>query len=69
MNALIAKMGMSWPQYFDGKKWGNLIARQFGITAIPMTMLVDRTGKVQEIGLRGRELQQAIRGLLDEKAP
>lgn len=69
MDALIAKMGMSWPQYFDGKKWGNLIARKFGITAIPMTILVDRTGKVQEIGLQGRQLQAAIRKLLDEKTP
>jgi len=69
MNTFIREMKMPWPQYFDGKKWDNTVARKVGITAIPMTVLVDKTGKVREVGLQGRELQQAVRKLLDEKAP
>jgi thiol-disulfide isomerase/thioredoxin len=69
MNAFIREMKMPWPQYFDGQKWDNAMARKYGITAIPTTVLVDKTGKVREVGLQGRELQQGVRKLLDEKAP
>jgi thiol-disulfide isomerase/thioredoxin len=69
MDKYIKDMNMSWPQYFDGKVWKNDIAHKYGISAIPMTLLIDKGGKVREAGLRDRELQAAIQRLLDEKAP
>jgi alkyl hydroperoxide reductase subunit AhpC len=69
MNKFIKSTNMSWPQYFDGKEWDNAIVRKYGIISIPMTLLVDKTGKVREVGLRDHELQAAIQKLLDEKAP
>lgn len=69
MNDYINQMDMPWPQYFDGKKWDNDLARKYGISSVPTTILLDRSGKVREIGLHGRELQEAIRKLLDEKTP
>jgi len=69
MEKYIKSMNMSWPQHFDGKEWNNEIARKCGITSIPMTLLIDKTGKVREVGLRDRELQAAAEKLLGEKAP
>ena len=69
MNKFIKDTHMSWPQYFDGKEWDNAIVRKYGIISIPVTLLVDKAGKVREVGLRDHELQAAIQKLLDEKAP
>ena len=62
-------MNMTWPQYYDGKNWRNKIARYYGIRSIPARILVDKTGKVREVNPDDRELQAAIRKLLDEPAP
>lgn len=35
---------MSWPQYFDGKAWGNAFATQYGIEGLPMSWLINREG-------------------------
>ncbi len=37
---------MVWPQYFDGKGWGNDISTRFGIDSIPAMWLVDKKGMV-----------------------
>ena len=36
--------GMTWPQFYDGKKWNNEIAKSFGISSIPAMWLVNRKG-------------------------
>lgn len=68
VKAFMDKIGASWPTYYDPEhaKWDNNLARQFGVRAIPMTLLVDRAGKVREVGVLGRKLQVAIRKLLGE---
>ena len=35
---------MVWPQYFDGKGWGNAIASANGVRAIPAMWLIDKKG-------------------------
>lgn len=35
-----------WPQYFDGKGWGNQISFRFGINAVPTVFVVDKNGKL-----------------------
>ncbi|HUU43920.1 MAG TPA: redoxin family protein [Planctomycetota bacterium] len=67
MEKFVKEKQMPWPQYFDGKGWGSELARKFGISAIPQTFLVDKKGVVREIGLRGEELEKAIRTLVEEK--
>ena len=69
MEAFVKKMNMTWPQYFDGKKWRNKLARHYGIRAIPARIVVDKTGKVREVNPDDATLKQAIRKLLDEPAP
>jgi hypothetical protein len=40
------------------------VAEQLGITAIPFILLVDKTGKVAAIHVRGEKLAPAIQSLL-----
>jgi peroxiredoxin len=56
--------GMSWIQVWDSQSGGPGPADQYGVTAIPMTFLIDRDGMVREIGLRGSALDAPIEGLL-----
>lgn len=57
------KMGMDWPQVFDGKAFAGGIGGQYRIKAIPQAYLVDgSTGKILAAGedLRGPKLEPAI---------
>jgi thiol-disulfide isomerase/thioredoxin len=62
---------MPWPQLFfdnkDAQGWNNPLARKYDINAIPMTILIDRAGKVVEIGLRGEALEPAVARLLGDQ--
>jgi WD40 repeat protein/serine/threonine protein kinase/tetratricopeptide (TPR) repeat protein/thiol-disulfide isomerase/thioredoxin len=60
-----------WPQlFFDGKGeqgWNNPLARRYGVNAIPFTILVDRSGKVAQVGARGEVLEPAVTKLLGKQ--
>jgi peroxiredoxin len=56
----IQKHNMPWPQFFDGKGWGNKLAKQYGVNSIPATYLLDAEGKIIAKGLRGPALEQAV---------
>lgn len=60
LTSFIAKENMTWPQYFDGKGWGNKVSTSYGINSIPATFLLDKEGKVLAKGLRGDALEQAV---------
>ncbi len=50
----IAKDKLSWPYHVsDLKKWGSAPAKQYGVSSIPKTFMIDRDGKIASIGLRG----------------
>lgn len=51
---------MPWPQFFDGKFWDNQLVKQYGITAIPATFLLDGEGKILGKNLRGAALEKAV---------
>lgn len=51
---------MTWRQYFDGKGWGNLLGKKFGIRSIPATFLVGKDGKIIAKNLRGDDLEKAL---------
>ncbi len=57
--------GMKWPQYFDGKSWGNVLAGEYGIKGIPATFLINKEGKIIATNLRGDELGQTIKKELE----
>lgn len=55
---------MPWPQYYDGKFWGNELAAPFKVTAIPFMLLLDKTGQVVSTDARGPALEKAIKTYL-----
>jgi thiol-disulfide isomerase/thioredoxin len=58
---------MPWPQYFDGKGWGNKLAAKYGVQSIPATYLLDGDGKIIGKDLRGEALEQAVSAALAKK--
>jgi thiol-disulfide isomerase/thioredoxin len=58
--------GMTWPEYFDGKSWGNDISSRYGINSIPTSWLVDKKGFVRSIEARGPDLAEQVKALLAE---
>ena len=62
--AYMKQEGLAWPQYYDGLGWGNKIARLYGVSGIPHTILIDREGIIRGVGLRGGGLSSKIGELL-----
>lgn len=56
----VSSMNMTWTQLSDLQGWHNSAAQMYGIQAIPFTIIVDKTGRVLEAGLRGEELGMYI---------
>lgn len=61
LEKFVSENKMPWPQYFDGKGWGNEIAQKYGISGIPATFLVGKDGTVVASNLRGPALEAAIK--------
>ena len=51
---------MTWPQYFDGKKWDNALAMNYGVLIAPTNYLLDGDGKIIAKDLRGDDLKKAV---------
>jgi thiol-disulfide isomerase/thioredoxin len=64
--AYAQQVGMTWPQYFDGKGWGNDISSRYGINSIPTAWLVDKKGIVRSTEARGPDLVDQVKALLSE---
>ena len=61
----IAKDGLSWSSHVsDLRGWRAQGAALYGVNAIPMTFLVDGKGKIIAKGLRGAQLEAALKSLL-----
>jgi peroxiredoxin len=66
LNAFLEQMpGITWPHVFDGAGWKNAVAQQYGVNAIPYTLLLDSEGVIQGVNLRGEELKQAVGALVE----
>lgn len=64
----IKRLNMSWPQYIDdGGGWKGGAAKEYNITRIPQTYLLDREGKIAGHDLAGTALIEIIEELLTEK--
>ncbi len=56
---------LSWPYHVsDLQFWQSAPARQYGVSAIPATFLLDRSGKIVAINPRGNDLETQIESLL-----
>ncbi len=65
LESFIAEEKMEWPQHYDGLKWENKFAKEFGITGIPAVWLVDKKGILRDQNARGN-LEEKVAKLLAE---
>ncbi len=67
LKTFIEDKKMTWPQFFDGKGWGNKLAGKYGVNSIPATYLLDGEGKIIGKNLRDEALEQAVAKALEKK--
>lgn len=67
MEAYVKGSGMTWPEFFDPKGAESDLVRGYGVFALPTTLLVDRSGVVRSVNLRGEQLASRVDFLLKEK--
>ena len=60
----VSQLALPWPQYSELRGWDETMARQYGVTSIPYTLVVDNHGKILARGLRGDGLRRFISGRL-----
>ncbi len=69
-NYEIERMELPWPSLFSENEsergWEHPMAVRYGITGIPVAILVDREGKVVSMTARGANLGRQLRRLLGE---
>jgi thiol-disulfide isomerase/thioredoxin len=65
LEKFVAEREMKWPQYFDGKVWGNEFGQKYGINGIPAMWLVDKKGNLRDMNARGA-LEEKVGKLLEE---
>jgi thiol-disulfide isomerase/thioredoxin len=61
----IASGEITWRCWYDGAMAGPITTR-WGVSAIPMTFVLDESGVIRFKDLRGEELDKAVATLLDE---
>lgn len=58
---------IAWIQVNDPGGWDASTAVQWGINAIPTSYLIDKDGKLLAMDLEGKDLEKALKYLLEEK--
>jgi len=66
MEKAVNRMQIPWPSYFDGLGWGNKIALEYNVRAIPAVWLVDKKGILRTMNAR-QDLEKQILQLLAEE--
>ena len=57
--------GLIWPNHAcDLKGWESTMTKVYGFNSIPHTVLVNKEGKINGIGLRGEALEEKIKSIL-----
>jgi thiol-disulfide isomerase/thioredoxin len=65
LEGFVKEKGMEWPQYFDGKGWGNQFGSKYGIRGIPTMWLVNKKGELADTNGRA-DLASKVEKLLAE---
>jgi thiol-disulfide isomerase/thioredoxin len=61
LRSFLEKKGVSWPVLYSGKGWRDDNASKAGVRGIPRIALVDDKGVVVADGLRGGDIEDAVR--------
>jgi peroxiredoxin len=71
LTKFIDEKQIPWPILFDGGEetsgWNHPLAKKYGVTAIPMAVLINREGKVVTLSARGEKLGELVAELLGVK--
>lgn len=51
---------LTWTQVSDLKFWNNAVAKLYGIQAIPQNFLLDKSGKIIAVNIKGEELNKKL---------
>ena len=62
----IRKDKINWLQVNDPGDWNAKIVAQWRLYGIPTSYLIDKDGKFIAVDLRGKELEKALKDLLDD---
>jgi thiol-disulfide isomerase/thioredoxin len=65
LTKFVEQKKMPWPQYFDGKGWGNKYGQEYGINGIPAMWLVNKQGALADMDARDG-LEEKVKKLLAE---
>ena len=57
----IKKDGLEWHHVSDLKGWKNQVAKQYSVSSIPHTILLDREGKILARNMRGDQLSVKLK--------
>ena len=58
--------GITWPQISDGLAWKSPYAEAYNVSALPMSFLLDKEGKIIARNLRGPELTKKLEALFEK---
>ncbi len=67
LTSFLRQNKMPWRQVFDGKGWGSVVPRRYGVVAIPFGLLLNRDGTIAAVEVRGEALPAAIKVALARK--
>jgi peroxiredoxin len=62
--AAIKQDKLTWTHVSDLGYWSSSVVKQYNIESIPMTVLLDKEGKIVAKNLRGEELEKAVQSLI-----
>ena len=62
----VKKDKIKWLQVIDPGGWETPTARNWGIYALPTSFLIDREGRLLAMDLEGKELEKALKEMLDK---
>lgn len=57
---------VDWPQVWETQGYESALAQRFGVGSLPTTLVIDRSGRVVAMNLRGAKLVAAVDTLLAE---
>ncbi len=64
LRAFVKQKGMLWPNYYDGKAWGNEMGKKYAVKGLPTKFLLGKDGLLVGLNLHGEALESKVRELL-----